>query len=147
MEVTFREAKMEDLEGLIALCNECFSENTTIEYAREVFLQNMKDPNTIYLIGVTNGKIVAHTRISIVRTIFSDMNTFSILNHVCVKPEYRRHNLATKMLEIVEKVCLDQGCKSMKLWSNNVRVPAHKCYKKFGFILEEAGFFEKVIRL
>lgn len=145
MEVTFREARMEDLEGLIGLCNECFSENTSIEYAKEVFLQNQKDPNTIYLIGIMEGKIIAHTRISIVRTMFSDMNTFSILNHVCVKPEYRRHNLATKMLEIVEQICLDQGCKAMKLWSNNIRVPAHKCYKKFGFVLEEAGFFSKKI--
>ena len=146
MEVTFRKAKREDIRGIVDLCNECFDEKTSYEYAEKVFLETAMDPNNIYLIGIENGKIIAHTKISIIRTIFNDMNTYSILNHVCVKPEYRRHNLATRMLEIIETICIDQECTSMKLWSNNTRVPAHKCYQKFGFQKEDAGFFEKKIK-
>ena len=146
MEVTFKKASIEDVEGLVGLCNECFEENTSLEYAKDLFKKTESDPNNIYLIGIENGKVIAHTKITIIRTIFEDMNTYAILNHVCVKPEYRRHNLATRMLEIVEKICIDQDCKTIKLWSNNIRVPAHKCYKKFGFILKEAGFFDKEIR-
>lgn len=146
MEITFRKARLEDVEGLIGLCNECFNEETSVEYAMDLFKKTEADPNNIYLIGILEGEIIAHTKLTIIRTIFENMNTYAILNHVCVKPEYRRHNLATRMLEIVEQICIDQGCKTLKLWSNNVRVPAHKCYKKFGFVLQEAGFFEKQIR-
>ena len=146
MEVTFREARIEDVAGIVNLCNECFEENTKTETALEIFRKTEKDPNNIYLIGIENGKIIAHTKLTIIRTIFEGMDTYAILNHVCVKPEYRHHHLATRMLEIIEKICLDQGCKTLKLWSNNIRVPAHKCYKKFGFVLRDAGFFEKNIR-
>lgn len=146
MEVIFKRAKLEDVDGIVALCNECFDETTSLDYAERKFLQTENNPNTIYVIGVVEGKIIALTMINIIRTMFEDMATYAILNHVCVKKEYRRHNLATKMLELVESVCLEEDCKAIKLWSNNVRVPAHKCYKKFGFKLADAGFFEKVIK-
>lgn len=71
------------------------------------------------------------------------MNTYAILNHVCVKEEYRRHQIATKMLDEVSKICKEKGVKTLELWSNNVRVPAHGCYKKYGFHLDDAGFFSK----
>jgi len=121
MEITFRKARLEDVEGLIGLCNECFNEETSVEYAMDLFKKTEADPNNIYLIGILEGEIIAHTKLTIIRTIFENMNTYAILNHVCVKPEYRRHNLATRMLEIVEQICIDQGCKTLKLWSNNVR--------------------------
>lgn len=145
MEVTFRKAREEDLEGMIRLTNECFEENTSLAYAQKIFAATKNDPNNIYLVGIENNKIIALTKITIIRTIFEGMNNFAILNHVCVKPEYRRHHLGTRMLEIIEKICIEQGCKAIKLWSKNFRVPAHKCYKRFGFILDEAGFFEKEI--
>ena len=146
MELKLRFATREDVEELIDLCNVCFEEHTDYEKALKVFDETYHDPNQLYLIGLFHDKIVAHTKITIVPTMFDGMDTYAILNHVCVKPEYRRHNLATRMLEIVEQICVEQGCKTLKLWSNNVRVPAHKCYKKIGFVLQEAGFFEKQIR-
>lgn len=145
MNVEFKIAKSDDVKNIIDLCNECFFENTSIEYAKKVFEETKHDPNNIYLIGILDGKVIAHTKITIIRTIYENMNTYAILNHVCVKPEYRRHNIATHMLEEIQKICKEKGCKVMELWSNNVRVPAHACYKKFGFRLDDAGFFSKTI--
>ena len=54
---------------------------------RKKFKESEYDENQIYLIGVMNGKIIAHTKITIIPTIYEDMNTYAILNHVCVKPE------------------------------------------------------------
>lgn len=31
MEISFRKATFEDVESIIALCNECFDENTSIQ--------------------------------------------------------------------------------------------------------------------
>lgn len=146
MEVIFKKASLEDVGGIVSLCNECFGENTSLEYATEKFRKTEDNPNTIYVIGVVDGKVIAHTMVSVIRTMFEEMDTYAILNHVCVKKEYRRHNLATKMLELVESLCIEEECSAIKLWSNNVRVPAHKCYKKFGFKLADAGFFEKLIK-
>jgi hypothetical protein len=43
-------------------------------------------------------------------------------------------------------MCLSKGIKSLKLWSKNFRVPAHSCYRKFGFEAIEATFFEKEVK-
>lgn len=145
MEVSFKIATIDDVEGIIELCNECFDENTSIEFAKKVFNETKNDPNQLYLIGLVDDKIVAHTKITIIPTMYEKMNTYSIVNHVCVKPEYRRHNIATKMLDEVTKICKQKNCKAIELWSNNFRVPAHECYKKYGFIVNDAKFFSKEI--
>lgn len=146
MEVNFKIAKAEDIEGIIQLCNEVFLEDTKLEKALKVFEETKNDPNNIYLIGIINNQIIAHAKITIIHTMYEEMGTYSILNHVCVKPEYRRHNIATMMLNEIENICTNNGCKTMKLWSNNVRVPAHTFYKKYGFILNDAGFFSMRVR-
>ena len=144
-EVIFRKEQLEDIQAIVDLCNTCFEEKTEVEKAKHIFLENQKDENHIYLIGIMDDIVVAHTKITIIPTIFENMGTYSILNHVCVKPEYRRHNIATKMLDEVTKICRSRNCKEMKLWSNNFRVAAHACYKNYGFIVNDAKFFSKEI--
>ena len=145
MKIQYFIANESHIEGIIKLCNECFEENTSVKKALEIYSKNKNDPNQIYLVAICNNEIIAHTRIAIIPTIFDGMDTFAILNHVCVKNEYRKHKIGTKMLQLVEKVCKERGCTSLKLWSNNSRVPAHTCYKKFGFISNDSTFFSKEI--
>lgn len=145
MKAKFRKAVYEDLENIIELCNECFEENTSLDYAQNIFLETEKDPNHIYLVGIIDEKIIAHAKITIIPTIYEKMNTYAILNHVCVSPQYRRHNIATQMLEEIEKICQEKNCVCMELWSNNYRVAAHACYKKYGFVPNDATFFSKKV--
>lgn len=145
MKITFKLADEFYIKGIVDLCNECFDENTDYEDALDFFKKN-RSGNQIYLIGECNGEVIAHALISIIPTMFQDMETYAILNHVCVKEEYRKHKIASKMLEVIEKICKEKKCISMKLWSKNFRVPAHKCYLRFGFQKIDAGFFEKDIR-
>lgn len=145
MNIEFRRATEEDVEGIVALCNECFFEETSLEYAKKSFEETKNDKNQIYLVGIADGKMVAHTKITIIPTMYEKMNTYAILNHVCVKEEYRRHNIATKMLDECTKICKENGCVCIELWSNNSRVPAHACYNKYGFEVNDAKFFSKEI--
>lgn len=146
MEVNFRIATIDDVGEIIELCNQVFNEQTPLDFAKRVFEETKNDPNNLYLVGVINKKIVSHAKISIIRTMYEKMNTYAILNHVCVMEEYRRHNIATKMLIEIEHLCKEKGCKTMELWSNNVRIAAHSCYKKYGFHLDDAGFFSKEVK-
>ncbi|MBQ9833939.1 MAG: GNAT family N-acetyltransferase [Bacilli bacterium] len=145
MKAEFRLATIEDIEEIITLCNEVFEENTDVAFAKRVFVEEA-DKNQIYLVGLVDGKIVAHTKITIIPTIYQNMNTYAILNHVCVKPEYRRHNIATDMLIECEKICKEKGCVAVELWSKNFRQAAHSCYKKYGFEVVDAAFFSKSLR-
>lgn len=141
MEIKFRIANASDIKGIVDLCNDCFGDGTDLEEARRIYEGTKNNPNQIHLIGEANGQIIAHTRIEIIETIFKGMDTYAILNHVCVRGDYRRHKLATHMLDAVVKICKDKNCTSIKLWSNNYREAAHACYKNYGFIVNDAKFF------
>lgn len=145
MKVEFRIAEEKDIPGIVELCNECFDEITSLEYATKMFDQTKNDPNQIYIIGIADNKIIAHLKITIISTIYEKMNTYAILNHVCVKPEYRRHNIATKMLNKTTEICKEKNCVCMELWSMNFRQAAHACYKNYGFNVDDAKFFSKKI--
>lgn len=143
METEFRVANWADIPEIIALTNECFDENTPVEYAQRIWGEHMQDENQIYLNGYLDGELVAHMKITIIPTIYEDMNTFAILNHVCVKPSARRHHLGTKLLDAAFAICRDHGVKVVELWSKNFRQPAHAMYKKYGFEVVDAKFFSK----
>ena len=144
MELKFRIATEKDIKAIVDLCNDCFYENTDSEKAIAIF-KKTKYKNNIYLVGEIDNKIISHAKITIIPTIYERMGTYAILNHVCVKPEYRRHRIATKMLDEITKICIERNCRVMELWSNNVRHAAHACYKNYGFHLDDAGFFSKEI--
>lgn len=145
MKVAFREAVLGDISSIVSLCNDCFKESTTVEFAMSSFEKTKDDPNQIYLVGIVDGEVIAHTKITIVPTMFMEMNTYAILNHVCVREDFRRHHIASFMLEEIDKICKAKGCVSIKLWSCNFRVPAHSCYQKYGFEKIDASFFERKI--
>ncbi len=143
MEVTFRVMGAGDLKAVIDLCNECFNEQTLLENAQKIFDENKDDPNQIYLIGEVDGKIIAHAKINVIPTIYDDMGTYAILNHVCVKPEYRRAHIGTRLLDNCFEIAKDHGCKTVELWSKNFRTAAHALYHSYGFDVVDAKFFEK----
>lgn len=145
MEVCFKIAEERDIEGIIQLCNACFAEDTPLEYAKAVFQKTKDTGRYFYIVGIVGEEVIAHAKITIIETMYQPMMTYAILNHVCVKPDYRRFKIATHMLNEIENVCKKKGCVKMELWSNNVRVAAHACYKRFGFTLDDAGFFSKEI--
>ncbi len=143
MKIKFRKALIDDVSAIVELCNECFNADTSVEEAKQLFNETVDDDNQIYLVGTVDDKVVAHTKLTIVPMMYNELKTYAVLNHVCVKPEYRRHNIATAMLSVCEKIAKKMNCDGMKLWSNNVRVPAHKCYLNYGFEIEDAKFFSK----
>lgn len=143
MAIEFRIATAADLSDIIALTNECFDEHTSLEYAQKIWSENADDPRQIYLNGYLEDELVAHVKISIIPTIYEEMNTFAILNHVCVKPSVRRQHLGTKLLDETMRICRERGVKTIELWSKNFRVPAHALYHKYGFEVVDAKFFAK----
>lgn len=145
MNVQFRIATLDDIEGIIQLCNACFGENTPLEYAQKIYKENENDVNQIYVIGVRDNEIVAHSKINIIPTIYEEMNTYAILNHVCVKPELRREHIGTKLLDECFKIAKEHNCKCVELWSKNFRQAAHGLYHKYGFDVMDAKFFSKNI--
>ena len=145
MKIKFRLMGGGDLKEVIKLCNECFDENTSFSYAKKIYKQNRRDKRQVYIVGEVDGKIVAHAKVQVIPTIYEEMNTYAILNHVCVKPDMRRVHIGTKLLDACFKVAKQHKCKKVELWSKNFRVAAHALYHKYGFEVIDAKFFEKEV--
>lgn len=145
MELSFRTANSADLQDIVNLINECFDEENTLAFAEEAWTATSSDPNQVYLNGYLEGELVAHLKITIIPTIYDDMGTFSILNHVCVSPRARRHHVGTKLLDAAFEICRDRKVDKVALWSKNFREPAHAMYKKYGFEVVDAKFFERKV--
>lgn len=141
MNLTIREMTSSDIEPTIELCDLCFDEKTPLQYAKSHFEKSASDPSVVYLIGLIDDSIVAHLRIQMIDTMYEDMGKYAMINHVCVHPDYRRHHLASKLLDETVKICRDRGCKTINLWSKNKRIAAHACYNNYGFEVEDAKFF------
>ena len=143
MDIEFRTATAEDVEDIIKLCNTCFDEDTSLEYAKRIYRESENDPNQIYIVGTIDGEIVAHSKLTVIPTIYEDMNIYAMLNHVCVKPEVRRGHIGTKMLDECFRIAKERHCKCVTLWSKNFRKAAHGLYRKYGFEAVDAVFFTK----
>ncbi len=143
MKLKVRRMSLDDLAETIKLCNLCFEEKTRLEFAKKRYLKGLVDQNQIYLVTTIDEKIVGHMRIQIIETMYESMGSYAMINHVCVHPEYRRHKIATKMLDLATKICKDRNCKNLSLWSKNKRAAAHACYLNYGFEIEDAKFFIK----
>lgn len=98
------------------------------------------------MVGELNGTIVAHAKVQIIPTIYEEMGTYAILNHVCVKPDLRRGGIGTKLLDACFAVAKRRECKKVELWSKNFRVAAHGLYHKYGFQVVDCKFFEKEVK-
>ena len=146
MNIKFRIANEKDIAGIIKLCDECFEEKTPLEYAEKIYEENKNDSNQIYVVGEIDNKIVAHAKVQIIPTIYYEMNTYAILNHVCVKPDFRREHIGTKLLDECFRIAKEKNCKCVELWSKNFRVAAHGLYHKYGFEVMDAKFFTKDVK-
>lgn len=146
MQPKFRIASTRDVRGIVELCNTVFEENTLPERAEQIFRQTALDKNQIHIVGDLNGEIVAYAKVTIVPTLSEDLGSYAVLNHVCVRPDIRRGGVGTRLLDACFAVAEHSGCKSMKLWSKNFRKAAHGLYKKYGFKVLGAKFFEKEIK-
>ena len=113
--------------------------------AEEIFRSVATDEKHFYVIGEMDGRIVAHANVTIVPTISEGLGTYAVLNHVCVRPDVRRGGIGMKLLNACFAVAKHYDCKSMKLWSKNFRTAAHGLYKKYGFEVIDAKFFEKEV--
>lgn len=130
-----------EVADVIELTNKCFGEETPVAFATQVFEDTKDDPNQIYLNAYLDNRLVGHLKITIIPTIYEKMNTYAILNHVCVDPEVRRRHIATRLLDEAFRICKERNVKTVELWSNNIRQAAHACYKKYGFEVADAKFF------
>ncbi|MFH1823631.1 MAG: ribosomal protein S18-alanine N-acetyltransferase [Candidatus Firestonebacteria bacterium] len=92
-----------------------------------MFLREVKDnPNSIFLVGRENGKIVGYGGF------WKIMDEINIVN-LAVHPSFRKKRIGSQILTEMLKISKEKGAKFATLEVSQSNISAQKLYKKFGF--------------
>lgn len=133
MNIEIREYNENDFDSLNTLLEEVY--NTKKEF---------NTTNNTELVAVIDKDIVGYLTINKLYDSVKNIK-YCYINYVCVKKEYRRYHIATKLLQEVEKICRNENITYIELTSNDKRIEAQYLYQKNGYNKRDTNVFRKVI--
>jgi len=149
-EVVIREAKIEDLEGIVHLNTALFLHDYEFDktldfawpdskYGRDYFEKSITRDGSCTLVALENEVIVGYMIAGLPETpdyVRKDIK-FVELENTFIVEDYRRQGIGEKMYAEVEKWGRGKGAKMMKIEASYDNEKARNFYKKMG--LREAG--------
>lgn len=135
----FRWIKEEEIKESIALLKESFPVKTTEER-----IKNSLNKKNRMLVAVLDQEIVGIVLIRTNENFIEDLMSFH-LDNLCVKSTYRNKNIATMLLQEVEKIAKCEKIDYIDLTASNYRKIAHHVYTKNGYDKRESCLFRREI--
>ncbi len=129
----FRKMKVSEIDVVRKIYFESFETRVvgSLEYTAD----------NIYVV-VNDDDIVGMCMVNYIDHIFSGVRTL-YLNDVCVAKDFRRHGVATFMLDEVTKMAISNGVNYIMLTSSKKRSGAIGLYNKSGFYRYDTNVFRK----
>ncbi len=134
-----RWSKENEIEEIILLLKESFPIVTT----KEKVAKNLNNKTRILVCEIEE-KVVGVILVRTIENFLEDLNNFH-LDNVCVKKEFQNIGIASKMLEMIEKIAIDEKIDFIDLTASNYRLAAHHTYLKNGYEKRESCLFRKKI--
>lgn len=134
MDVVIRKYHDSDLESLNLLLKESFD-----------LSKKSTETNNIEIVAIIDNKVVGFLTLSKLHDSIRNIYYFYV-NYVCVKNEYRRCGIASKLFNYVFKICRNENVAYIELTSNPSRHEAHALYEKIGFTIRSTDVFRKEIK-
>lgn len=100
--------------------------------------------DNIELVAIYQDEVVGYLTLHKLHDSVMDFSYFFV-NYVCVKKEYRKRGIATRLFEEVFEISLEKGISYIELTSNKERVAAHSLYQSLGFNIRCTDVFRKEI--
>lgn len=139
--MVIRKAKTKDFDSILKLQLEL--EDTEVKFDSNLIERcyDKKDGRTrliksktqIFLVAELNNEIVGFIDGRIMDEAIWYKEKVGILEHICVKKENRRNNVASKLLMEFESRLISMGTKYIQILAFPNNKPAMDLYKKFGY--------------
>lgn len=140
MEFDIRFIKEKDITDLIILINDNFD----ILGKKENIIKNMNESNR-FLGAFFNDKLVGNILIREAVDFVAGETSFH-LDYVCTDKDYQNKGIATKLLQEVEKIALEENISVINLTSSYFRQAAHHLYEKLNYQKRDSALFIKKIK-
>lgn len=125
--------KEEDIDAVLDISSLSFA----ISWSKDSYIQELTNPIARYLVAKINNKVVAFVGTWII------LDEAHITN-IAVHPNYRKQEIASKLLIKFLDYCRNQGCKAFTLEVRSGNKAAQALYKKHNFKEEgiRKGYYE-----
>ena len=146
MTVSFRQANEEDLDGIVRLEERCFPEEP---WSRQMFTEELKNEMALFMVAEarddepaesespetadagsaaeTKGELIGYFVAWAIPPLESQVGSIAVL------PEYRRHGIGRRFMEILFDICREFGIPDIYLEVRVSNTPAIKLYESMGF--------------
>jgi ribosomal-protein-alanine N-acetyltransferase len=121
-EVTFRKMKEMDLEDVVKMENEAFSD----PWSYDSFKSDLENEKSWPIVALHNDTIVGYSTLYIVAGELQ-------IGNFAVATLFRRQGIGKKMMDEILKIALERGCDSIYLEVRESNEPAQALYHSFGF--------------
>ena len=138
--IQIREAKLEDIEGVLALAKDFPSPSPLDEdIFRKIWKQKQDDSNSYIGIAISNDMIVGYVSGFVHLAFYANGSTFWV-DEIFVKEDLRRKGLGKDLMQSIELWVANRGCKLIALATNG----AKEFYSELGFE-NSASYFKKYL--
>ena len=131
--------KEEDIYETTLLIKRCFPE---VNIEKTPSFHDINWNENMILIAKMENKVVGHIWIQKLYDFYKQEYYFYLM-YVCVDEKYRRRNIATKLLETVEKLKEQYHISYITFTSVKNRVAAQNLYKKLNYYEKNSVVFKK----
>lgn len=111
------------------LIERCYETNE----GKKRLIKRIKSKAQVFLVAESNNEIVGFIDGRIMEEAIWYKEKVGILEHICVKKENRRNNVASNLLKEFESRIINMGAKYIQILAFPNNKPAMDLYKKFGY--------------
>ena len=155
MDILIREAKINDLDSILALNKALFDyeEEFNSEYnlnwtysekGREYFKKRLESDSSIVLVAELENKIVGYILVFIDSHSIRSNNPIAEVENMFIDKDYRKHGLGSGFLQETKRIAKERGVKRLEVEVEAQNLAAIGFYKKNGFEDFEATLQMKI---
>ena len=140
MSLTFRLARADDLEAIIALMHDDAlsrsrpgAQSEVTQPARDAFAAIEADPNNEIWLGVQNDEVVATLQLTFIPGLSRGGMWRALVEAVRVRSELRGQKIGEQLMQVAIARAKERGCGLMQLTTDVRRTDAHRFYARLGF--------------
>lgn len=143
--MTVREAKYEDLQGLLELYTHLHEKSVPPidETVKGVWEKILKNPNHHVIVAEIDGRVAASCTLLIVENLTHGMRPFGLVEYVVTHSAYRKRGCGAAVLRYARELCVKENCYKRMLITGTKEESTLRFYERAGFSSQgETAFVE-----
>lgn len=149
MHACLREARFEDLDGLLTLYTHlsthgkpnAFPEKTTVLY--QLWETILNDPNQHIIVAEVNGMLASSCVLILVPNLTHQQRPYALIENVVTLPEYRKKGYGSAVLEYAKSIAIQNHCYKIMLMTGSKHPETLAFYRNAGYNdTDKTGFIQ-----